>query len=88
MRWRVVGDLLPAGDSPALVVPSGALTHQLVDEGESFQHMGGHGGSHGESAGLWPVSSLVGDEGELQAGTVGKGEAGDERKVKSRGRIT
>lgn len=88
MRWRVVDDLLPAGDSPALVVPCGALTHQLGDKSESFLHMGGHGGRHGDSVRLWPVSLLVGDEGKRQAGTVGKGEAGDERKVKSRGRIT
>lgn len=66
--------LLPAGESPALVVPSGALTHQVVDEGEGLDHVCGEGVGGREDVRHGTVAILVSGEGDFDDGAVVKGE--------------
>lgn len=65
MQW-MVGSLLPAGDSRALVIPLGALSLQLLHEAEGFQDVLGDGGTHRKGGGLGSVAKLVGDEDEFE----------------------
>ena len=70
--------LLPTGDSPSLFVPSGALSHQLVNEGESLEHVGGNGVGGGDEVRHGQVTVLVSGEGDLNDLAVIKGEPVDQ----------